>query len=248
MATDAVNPPSGREAPPPKPRRFYKDVGVADEDGIWCVTLDTKPVRTPMRKLLGSPRKSLAEAIAKEWDDQDPDIDREAMPITRLVSTAMDRIAPEREAVIESLMTYVEADLLCYRATYPATLKAKQHEAWQPVLDWLHKDFGAQFTVVDGVMPAQQSKGTADALRAAIEALSDERLTAFQACAAATKSLALSMALVHGQLKPADVCAYAHLDETFQAEQWGEDREALARRRAIDAEILAIGQYLALLK
>ena len=214
---------------------------------MWCVALDTKPVRTPMRNLLGSPSRPLVEALAKEWDAQESVIDRDTMPITRLVSTAIDRIAPDRKAVVESLMSYVDADLLCYRAIYPAALKTRQIEAWQPILDWMQESFGAEFTVVEGVMPAQQSQGAADALRTAIEALGDEHLTAFQACAAVTKSLALSMALAHGRLSPADVSAYAHLDETFQAEQWGDDREAQVRRRAIEAEIHAVGQYLELL-
>jgi chaperone required for assembly of F1-ATPase len=96
-------------------------------------------------------------------------------------------------------------------------------------------------------MPTQQSEDTAKTLRSEIESLSDEHLTAFQAGAAATKSLVLSLALVHGRLNSEDVAACAHLDEIFQAEQWGEDRQALIRRRDVDAEIRSVGQYLQLL-
>jgi chaperone required for assembly of F1-ATPase len=236
-----------REAPPAKPRRFYKAASVADEAGLWCVVLDGKPVHTPMRNLLGSPIRALADVLAAEWDAQDPVIDRGEMPITRLVSTAVDRIGPERKAVVDSLMSYIDSDLLCYRATYPTALKVRQADAWQPILDWLQEYFGAQFLVIEGVMPVQQPKETVGALRSAIESLSDERLTAFMACAAATKSLALSMAIVHSRLSAEDVAAYAHLDDSFQAEQWGEDQEALIRQRSVHAEIFAIGTYLSLL-
>jgi len=209
--------------------------------------LDGKFVRTPMRSLLGSPIQVLAKALASEWDAQDPVINREAMPITRLVCTAIDRVTPDRRAVVDSLMAYVDADLLCYRALYPSALKARQDEAWRPPLDWLQERFGVRFAVVEGVMPTQQSEDTAKTLRSEIESLSDEHLTAFQAGAAATKSLVLSLALVHGRLNSEDVAACAHLDEIFQAEQWGEDRQALIRRRDVDAEIRSVGQYLQLL-
>lgn len=247
MSADPPKPVPGREAPPPKPRRFYKTVSVADENGLWCVRLDGKPVRTHMRSLLGASNRALADALAEEWDAQDPVIDRETMPITRLVSTAIDRVDPERAAIVDGLMAYVDSDLLCYRAAYPASLKARQNEAWQPILDWLHDSNGVRFTVVEGIMPTEQPKEVAASLRSAIESLSDDHLTAFQASAAVTKSLALSMAMVRGRLSAEDVAAYAHLDETFQAEQWGEDHEALLRRRDIDAEIFAISKYLSLL-
>ncbi len=45
------------------------------------------------------------------------------MPLTRLVSTALDRVTPGRSAHIAELMKYVDADLLCYRAAYPTVLK-----------------------------------------------------------------------------------------------------------------------------
>tara|TARA_R110000868_G_scaffold129562_1_gene338529 strand:+ start:740 stop:1501 length:762 start_codon:yes stop_codon:yes gene_type:complete len=248
MGTGEVKPVSGREAPPPKPRRFYKTVSVADEGGTLCVMLDGKPVRTPLRNLLGTPKRALADALAAEWDAQDPVIDREAMPLTRMVATAIDRIGPEREAIISSLMAYIDSDLLCYRATYPTALKVRQAEAWQPVLDWLHENVGARLTYVEGVMPIQQPKDAASAMKQAIESLSDENLMAFQACAAITKSLALSMALVHRYLDADEVAACAHLDETFQAEQWGEDREALMRQRIIETEIRVIKKYISLLE
>ncbi len=247
MSANVAKTPTGREEPPPKPRRFYTAVSITKDAGIWCVTLDGKPVRTPMKKPLGAPQKALAEALAEEWDAQSPVIDRDAMPLTRLVSTAIDRVAVDREAVIEGLMSYVDADLLCYRASYPTELKARQDRAWQPVLDWLRDAFAADLAVGEGVMPVSQSPKAVKALRAAIEELSDEQLTAFQACAASTKSLALSMALIHSRLSSEGVALCAHLDESFQAEQWGEDKEALGRRRGVEAEIQAIGTYLRLL-
>jgi len=237
-----------REAPRPKPKRVYKAVGIDKKDGRFRVLLDGKPVLTPMRVHVSMPSRALAEAVAAEWDAQDPSIDPETMPLTRLISTALDRVAADREGHINELMKYVDADLLCYRAGYPTVLKARQETVWQPILDWLATTHGVSLTVSEGIMPARQPEAAAVALRSALDALDNDRLTALQACAAITSSLALALALTHGCVSATETFVAAVLDETYQTEQWGEDELALDRRRRIEADLLAIGDYLRLLK
>jgi len=232
------------EPPRPKARRVYKTVSVDDKDGLFRVLLDGKPVMTPLRKHVSTPRQKLAEALAAEWDAQDPFIDPEAMPLTRLVSTALDRVMPERARIIDGLIAYADADLLCYRVAFPADLKARQEVLWQPILNWLAATHGVHFTTANGVMPHSQSPEAVAALRNAIAALDDEKLNALQACAAITNSMALALALACGHITAADVFAAASLDESYQMEKWGEDDLALTRRGHIKNDLTAIGLYL----
>lgn len=232
----------------PKVKRVYKAVSIGDEGGQLRVLLDGKPVFTPLRRVVATSRRALAEALAAEWDAQNPFIEPEKMPLTRLVSTMLDRVGPDRDLLIDALMTYADGDLLCYRVSSPADLKARQDALWQPVLDWLAGEAGICLRTVAGLMPLAQPPETLTALRSALESLDDEMLTALQATAAIANSLALSLALVHGRLTAAEVFAAAALDETFQMEKWGEDELALGRRLIIEADLLAIGEYLRLLK
>ena len=238
-----------RGGPPrPKIKRVFKAVSVAERDGRFHVLLDGKPVMTPMRSAVSARQRALGDALAAEWDAQDPFIEPEAMPLTRLVSTAIDRVTPQRALLINELMNYAEADLLCYRAAHPTVLKARQQAVWQPVLDWLEAKHNVALEPADCLMPLKQPTETVTALRAAISALDDEHLTVLQATAAITNSLALSLALTHGHINAAEAFAAAALDESYQMEQWGEDDLALTRRRQIEADLLAIGEYLRLLK
>jgi chaperone required for assembly of F1-ATPase len=238
-----------RGGPPrPKTRRVYKAVSIDQKDGRFRVLLDGKPVMSPMRGALATEKRALAEALAAEWDAQNPFIEPEAMPLTRLASTAMDRVAPQREAMVDELMKYIDGDLLCYRANYPPELKARQTAVWQPVLDWLSGALGVTMTAVEGLMPHRQTAKTADDVRRVISALDHDHLTALQASAAITTSLALSLALTHGRITGAEAFAAASLDESYQMEKWGEDELALGRSRHIEADLLAIGEYLRLLK
>ncbi len=235
-------------APRPKVKRVYKSVGVDEKDGTFRVLLDGKPVMTPLRVALSTRQRALADAVAAEWDAQVPDIDPETMPLTRLVSTALDKVTPQRDMLIGELMKYADADLLCYLAGHPADLKARQGAIWQPVLDWMDATHGVKLSTITGIMPHGQTPETHAALRRAIAALDDERLTAFQAAAAVTNSLALSLAFTQDWITSEETFAAASLDETYQMEQWGEDDLALGRRRHIKADLLAIGEYLRLLK
>ncbi len=236
-----------RETAPPKPRRVYRTAASAASDaGLFAVLLDGKPALTPLRRPLSYKTKPLADAVAAEWEAQDPHVDPETMPLTRLLATEIDRIAPQRDAVIDSLLVFVDADSICYRAGHPAELRERQRAAWQPVADWLLRDHGIALTSTDGLMPAAQAPGTAAKMRAVLERLSDSELTAFQAAASITHSLALAFALVHKKVTAANCFNAAFLDELYQAEQWGEDGEAHNRRRRIAGDLSAIERYLAL--
>jgi chaperone required for assembly of F1-ATPase len=166
------------------------------------------------------------------------------MPLTRLLATGIDRVAPQREAVIASLLTYVDADSLCFRAEHPADLRDRQQRLWQPILDWLAREQGIALASVNGLMPAAQAPDISARMRRALEGLSDTQLTAFQAAASLGSSLALGFALVHRRLSAADVFAAAFLDELYQAEKWGEDEIARDRRRRIADDLAAIERYL----
>ena len=59
-------------------------------------------------------------------------------------------------------------------------------------------------------------------------------------------SLVLGLALAEGELDAATAHALGCLDELFQAELWGEDAEAAARRAGIAADIALAERFLRL--
>lgn len=228
------------------PLRKVKTVSVAQAESGFQIHVDGKPVHTPERRVLESAKRPIIGAIALEWTAQGGAMNPSAMPLTRLLATQLDRVAPQRDAIIAGLAAYIDADVLCYRAPEPPDLKARQQAEWQPILDWLAQTFGISLTTVEGIAPARQSDAAGAAFVAALQKLDDVRLTALQAAAAVTSSVGLSLALAEGRLDAAAVHAAAHLDELFQIERWGEDEMARQRRDAIAADLEAIGRYLEL--
>jgi chaperone required for assembly of F1-ATPase len=227
-------------------RRFYSSVTVVEREGGFGIALDDRPLRTPATLDLMLPTRALAEAVAEEWRAQDEHIRPHGMPLTRLASTAIDRVAPDRTPVVEELASYAETDLLCYRAGEQPELAARQAEAWQPLLDWAAERFAARLEITHEIAPLSQPAEAVEALRAAVEALEPMVLAGLHAATAAAGSVVIGLALAEGRLDADRAFEVSVVDETFQIEQWGEDSEAMARRRAVLEDLRAAAWFMAL--
>jgi chaperone required for assembly of F1-ATPase len=221
-------------------RRFYEAVGVAPSGQGHGVLLDGRPVRTPAKRPLVVPSAHLAETIAQEWREQGDTVRPDAMPLTRLASTAIDRMPGLRQAAIDEVVAYVDTDLVCYRAAEPFELVRRQHHAWQPPLDWLSAAYGIKLTVTTSILPLAQPAAARAGLRTAIEHLDDWPLVGLHAATTSLGSLVLGLALLHGEIDAEAALDASLLDELFEIERWGTDpeierRHAVLRRDAIGA-------------
>ncbi|MEM5709694.1 hypothetical protein, partial [Elizabethkingia meningoseptica] len=112
------------------------------------------------------------------------------------------------------------------RAEEPADLTARQHQRWQPLLDWAAEALGAHLVVTHGILPVAQPDEATAALRAALDALDGWQLTALAVIAQACGSLVIALALARGRIDTEEAFALSQLDESYQIERWGEDAEA----------------------
>jgi chaperone required for assembly of F1-ATPase len=222
-------------------KRFWDTAAVApQEDGGFTVLLDGRPMRLPGGGPLHLPSRPLAEAVADEWQQaggaKGGEMDMEMVPLTRVVGTAVDRVAPDPGPSIDAIAAYGETDLLCYRGDDPR-LAAIQAAEWQPLLDWAAESLGAPLTPTTGILHVQQPPDSLAALKRAVAALPPLELTALGLAVPLLGSLVLGLALAHGRLDAAEATRLAAVEESWQQDFWGEDAEALARRRAIAKDV-----------
>jgi len=229
-------------------KRFYKKAETISAAGGHGVTLDGRLVKTPGKHDLIVPSLSLAAAVAAEWDAQQGEILRERMPLTRLAATTIDRNSTQREAIVRQVAHYAGTDLVCYRATHPLALAARQQAVWQPLIKWAVERYDAPLTVTTGVIPASQPAASLAAFTIAVAGHDDFSLTALHTATAACGSLVIALALLEGRLDAVEAFAASQLDESFQIEAWGEDAEQAERRTALAAELAAAARFLELLR
>ena len=112
---------------------------------------------------------------------------------------------------------------------------------WNPLLDWARDRYDVHFTLVTGIMHQPQPSATVERLAQAVAAVDPFRLAALSPVVTITGSLVLALALLEGTAEVDTIWTAAHVDEDFQAEQWGEDYLAIeareAKRREFDAAV-----------
>lgn len=219
-----------RDAIKPLPKRFYKEVSVAADDGGFSVLLDGRKVRSPRKHVLTLPTEVLATMAADEWAAQAETIDPGKMPLTTLAFTAIDAVAGAEESVATEIVKYSGSDLLCYRAETPVELVRTQAIHWDPVLRWADEVLGARFVVNTGLMPVDQPPEAAGAIARAITGIPALKLAALHVLTTLMGSAVLALAVHRGHMTLEAAWAAAHVDEDWQIAQWGEDAEAQRRR------------------
>jgi chaperone required for assembly of F1-ATPase len=231
---------------PPLPKRFHKEAKAVERDGAWVLELDGKTARTPAKNLLAAPNRAIGDALAAEWNALGEFVDPAQMPLTRLLNVAIDRVAVESEAVAADIAKYAGSDLVCYRAAEPEGLVEAQTAAWDPVLDWARDALGARFSLSEGVRHVAQPEASLAAVRAEVDRVPRPfGLAALATVTALTGSVLIALMLARGAIAPDAAWDAAHVDETWNAQTWGEDTDAkkrlASRRLEFDAAVRVLG-------
>ena len=229
-------------------KRFWDAVTVQLGENGHVILLDGRPMRLPSGAKLAVGPARLAAAIAQEWQaaggGRGGEMSFDDTPLTRLAGTALERIAPDPAPTIDAISRYGETDLLCYRAATPQSLVRRQHEQWQPWLDWAALTYDAPLRVAIGVGYLKQHHDSIGALRRAVAALDVDALAGLGVAVPVLGSLVIGLALATGKIDARAAFALGALDELFQAEQWGDDYEAADRRTGMLADVVLAGRYI----
>lgn len=221
---------------------------LSEGDGFFEVQRNGRLLMTPAGNPYRFRVRMLAEAILAEWQAQGEKIDTKTMPITQLAATALDVVPKDRAKINESLVAYTSSELLCHRAEHPDDLARKQHEVWQPIIDWCKGGFGVDFSLGGGVMPVRQQKETIETLKMALKSFDDMLIAGLSLAVESSGSLILGLALAEGHMKAEDVLKAAELDVDYQAKTWGKDPVTQARQDAVLADLKACERWFAMLR
>ncbi|OSC97630.1 ATP12-domain-containing protein [Trametes coccinea BRFM310] len=207
-------------------KRFWKTVGVEKRDGGYAVTLDKRPLRTPGGKpLIIPPEKRLVAAlIASEWENQETVLKPHALPMTSIVSRAIDAFQDEstRNEVRAQLLKYLETDTIFYHADEPAGLVRLQEAHWKPILDWAREAFGVEIKVSDSIFVPPQSAETMKKFEEILSNFSPWEMAAMERATYTSKSFLIGLALVLRRLDVDQAAQAAHVEVNSQIERWGE--------------------------
>ncbi len=203
-------------------KKFYKLVSIEPASNGFVIELDGKPVKMPGGSPLVPPTEKLAIAIAAEWTAQGDDIIPDSMPLTQILTTALDQVSRERLVMTEKLLSYMNTDLLCYRADQPEDMARRQEECWNPWLNWFEKNHEVVLETTTGLSALKQPVEAREKTSAAIAAMDDMAFTILQLTAVLTGSLVLALAFVAREASAEQLYNAANVEENHKAEIYNE--------------------------
>jgi len=186
------------------------------------VVIDGRVLKTPARKSISLPSKALAMAVAAEWEWQRARrVMPFTMPMTTLVSTAVDQMPSIRGRTIEELLNHFLTDTACCRHEIDRKLLKKQNEVLNPIVHWMEQHVQKPVKMSHNVLEHGQDAETVEAVRRMLLKFNDWELSAVDMLANATKSLVIALAVEQGRLSPMEALHASRVEENFQMEEWG---------------------------
>lgn len=225
-------------------KRFWKEVAVEAVDGGWRVTLDGRPIRTQGGAAQVVPTRALAELLAGEWASQGDEVDPSAFPMRDMADYAIDMVASDPAGAAAKLLRFAETDTLCYRADPDEPLWKRQQSVWEPVLTAFEAREGVRMERVCGIVHKRQPAATLDRLRARLEALDPFALAALEVLTSLSASLCVGLSVSEPGADAETLWAAAELEETWQAELWGDEPLARERRNKRKRDFLRADEFL----
>lgn len=225
-------------------KRFWREVAIAQGDNGFAVTLDGRPVRTQVAgRPQQVPTRALAELLAAEWERVEERVDPHAFPARDLADRAIETVADNRDAAARALLRYAETDTLCYRAHPDEPLFAAQEAEWEPLVRGFEEREAVRLQRVSGIVHRPQPPATLARLTGRLAALDPFTLSAVGTMASLTASLVIALNALEAEADPDALWTAAELEEEWQADQWGRDAEAEARREARRGAFLAAARF-----
>ena len=219
-------------------KKFWKKVEVVEIfTNTYQIQLDNKILKTPMKKDLMFLNYQLASETSKEWDINGNIINTDGMIFYGLVSTAIDKITKNRNLFINQILSFIDTDLICYRAGTPNELVQLQNKRWNPIISIIEKYTGFRLETFIGVMPSKQKKVVHLKVKQLVNEFSDLEISALHRITNLTGSIFLSLCILNGDLSNSDAFEFSFLDELWQVENWGDEEEASKKRDNISLEL-----------
>lgn len=230
-------------------KRFYKTVTTSQNTGLYKILLDGRTVKTPEKQELATKYKGLADSIMKEWAKQEENILPEAMPLTQILTTKIDRVEFQRPEMTERLLKYLDTDLVCYRADHPPEIAERQALHGDPALVWFEKKFGVALKTTITLNALAQPKEAHAKVFDFINTINHDKFTILQLVTSLSGSLILSLMFLEGDLNAVAIFNASHAEESYHAEiyneeKYGPDPIQGKKDEAVKRDLAAAEEYL----
>lgn len=148
-----------------------------------------------------------------------------------------------KEAIVDRFVNFAPNDVLLFWSTDEKVQK-EQEKLWTPIIAWANQAVNVGFKKTSTLEVQKENINSSSKLKDYLCSLSDKELSAFYVAALNMRSVLLALALVKGKINAEEAFSLSELEELYQANKWGSEPVAEARRASIKKTLSDIEQYL----
>ena len=228
-------------------KKNWKKVSLHQMDDKWQVLIDGRSIKSPKGIILNL-HFDLAKEIFKEWDKIEDKVSPSEMPFFSFVVTTFDRVKPQKEFVINQLISIFNKDLICYWEDTNNDLKNMHIEEWKPLIKWFEDKLKIKLVVTEGIIPANQKELSLMKVKKLLKQFDEFYISSLYALTSVSGSLVLPLALFYEEITLKEFYKKSLLDELYQSKRWGEDKDASQRRENIFYQFKQATDFIKLVK
>jgi chaperone required for assembly of F1-ATPase len=217
-------------------KRFYTLVSTRKTDDGYVLQLDGKTVKTPSGQEIAAPTQALADAIVLEWAAQEEKVKPDTMPLTQILTTAIDKIR-DREAITESVMRYLDTDMVCYWAKEPEEIAKRQKEVWGRWIKWFEEHYEVPLYTTKKIDAIKQDPEAHKRAWNYIESLDAYYFTVLHIMTSLSGSLVMALALSEGDITVDELFQASYLEELYRGELYNEELHGAAPNEEAEREL-----------
>jgi chaperone required for assembly of F1-ATPase len=208
-------------------KRFYTLVSTRKMDEGYAIQLDGNTVKTPSGQDMAAPTQALADAIVLEWAAQEEKVKPDTMPLTQILTTAIDKIR-DREAITQSVMKYLDTDMVCYWASEPEEIAKRQKEVWGRWVKWFDEHYEVPLYTTKKIDAIKQDVEAHKRAWNYIESLDEYYFTVLHIMTSLSGSLVLALAFTEGDITKEEIFEASYLEEIYRGEIYNEELHGAA--------------------
>lgn len=152
-------------------------------------------------------------------------------------------VLQNKKEIISLLAEFVLTDTILFWSA-DEDIKLLQRKKWQPIIDFANNEIGLNLQKTYEITPSSENEFCREAFKNYTRTLYLNKLTALYLAATELKSVLLAVALIKGKISATEAFNRAFLEEFYQNERWGTDKEAENKREQIKEKMLKIEGYI----
>ena len=132
----------------------------------------------------------------------------------------------KKTKIIDNIISFLNTDLLCYRAKKNSELDTIQKKLWDPLIDFVEKEYKLSFNTTNGIIPINQKQSNKNKLLKILKKLNRHQLTGFYYITNFSNSNIITLNFLANNINFKNTWKVLNLEESYSLKKWGQDKEA----------------------